>query len=108
MAKTSAKAPTQSEILNNLATATGLTKKQVASVFESLVAEIKKSVTKGAGVFKLPGGLLKVVKKRVEAKPARKNVPDPFNPGKFRDYPAKPASNKVRVVALKSLKDMVK
>lgn len=108
MAKASPKAPTQSEILNNLATATGLTKKQVASVFEALATEIKKNVAKGPGVFKMPGGLCKVVKKKVDAKPARKNVPDPFNPGKFRDYPAKPAYNKVRIVALKTLKDMVK
>lgn len=108
MAKTSAKAPTQSEVLNNIATATGLTKKQVVAVFETLTTEIKKNITKGSGVFKLPGGLLKVTKKKVPAKPARKNVPDPFKPGEFRDYPAKPASQKVKVVALKSLKDMVK
>jgi hypothetical protein len=108
MAKSSPKAPTQSEVLNNLATASGLTKKQVVAVFEALTAEIKKNVTKGTGVFKLPGGLLKITKKKVAAKPARKNAPDPFNPGQFRDYPAKPAYNKVRIVALKTLKDMVK
>ncbi|MBN8625066.1 MAG: HU family DNA-binding protein [Planctomycetes bacterium] len=108
MAKSAAKAPTQSEVLNNLATATGLTKKQIAAVFEALTNEIKKNVTKGSGVFKVPGGLLKVTRKKVDAKPARKNVPDPFNPGQFRDYPAKPASSKIRVVALKTLKDMVK
>jgi hypothetical protein len=110
MAKASAKAkpPTQSEVLNNIATAAGLTKKQVVAVFEALSAEIKKNVAKGPGVFKLPGGMLKINKKRVEAKPARKGVPDPFNPGQLRDYPAKPAYNKVRIVALKSLKDMVK
>ena len=108
MAKSAAKAPTQSEVLNNLATATGLTKKQVAAVFEALASEIKKNVTKGAGVFKLPGGLWKVTRKKVPAKAAQKNVPNPFKPGEFRDIPAKPASNKVRVVALKTLKDMVK
>lgn len=108
MAKSTVKAPTQSEVLNNLATATGLTKKQVAAVFEALGDEIKKNVSKGAGIFKLPGGLIKIAKKKVPAKPARKNVPDPFNPGQFRDYPAKPASSKVKVVALKTLKDMVK
>ena len=36
MAKTSPKAPTQSEVLNNIATATGLTKKQIVAVFEAL------------------------------------------------------------------------
>lgn len=108
MAKTSAKAPTQSEVLNNIATATSLTKKQVVAVFEALTSEIKKNVTKGPGVFKLPGGLLKVTKKKVAARPAQKNVPNPFKPGETRDIPAKPAYNKVRIVALKTLKDMVK
>lgn len=108
MAKTSAKAPTQSEVLNNIATATGLTKKQIVGVFEALTTEIKKNVTKGAGVFKLPGGLLKITKKKVPARPAQKNVPNPFKPGEVRDIPAKPASSKVKVVALKTLKDMVK
>lgn len=108
MAKATAKAPTQSEVLNNLATASGLTKKQVVAVFEALTAEIKKNVAKGAGVFKVPGGLLKITKKKVPAKPAQKNVPNPFKPGEFRDIAAKPASQKVKVVALKSLKDMVK
>ena len=108
MAKTSAKAPTQSEVLNNIATTTGLTKKQIVGVFEALTTEIKKNVTKGAGVFKLPGGLLKITKKKVPARPAQKNVPNPFKPGEVRDIPAKPASSKVKVVALKTLKDMVK
>jgi hypothetical protein len=108
MAKATAKAPTQSEVLNNIATASGLTKKQVVAVFEALSAEIKKNVAKGSGVFKVPGGLLKITKKKVPAKPAQKNVPNPFKPGEFRDIPAKPASQKVKVVALKTLKDMVK
>ena len=95
-------------MLNNIATATGLTKKQIVGVFEALTTEIKKNVTKGAGVFKLPGGLLKITKKKVPARPAQKNVPNPFKPGEVRDIPAKPASSKVKVVALKTLKDMVK
>lgn len=108
MAKATAKAPTQSEVLNNIATAAGLTKKQVVAVFEALTTEIKKNVAKGGGVFKLPGGLLKITKKKVAARPAQKNVPNPFKPGEMRDIPAKPAYNKVRIVALKTLKDMVK
>ena len=34
MAKATVKAPTQSEVLNNIATAAGLTKKQVVAVFD--------------------------------------------------------------------------
>jgi nucleoid DNA-binding protein len=108
MAKAAAKkAPTKTEIMQSIATATDLSKKQVAAVIEALAAEIKKSLSaRGAGVFAIPG-LVKVERKKVPAKPARKNAPDPFHPGEFRDYPAKPASVKVKVRALKNLKDMV-
>lgn len=110
MAKAAAakKAPTKSEILGNIAAATSLSKKEVNAVIEGLVAEIKKALSnRGAGVFAVPG-LLKIDKKKIPARPARKNVPDPFHPGQFRDMPAKPARVKVRVRPLKALKDMVK
>jgi nucleoid DNA-binding protein len=110
MAKAAAaakKAPSKSEVTNNIAEATGLTKKQVSSVLESLAAEIKKSLgNKGPGVFAIPG-LVKIEKKKVPARPAQKNVPNPFKPGEMMDRPAKPASVKVKVRALKNLKDMV-
>lgn len=108
MAKAAAKkAPSKSEILNNIAQATDLPRKQVAAVLEALTEQIRDSLGKrGAGVFAIPG-LVKIEKKKVPAKPARKNVPDPFHPGEFRDIAAKPASVKVKVRALKNLKDMV-
>ncbi len=110
MAKAAAaakKAPSKSEVTNNIAEATGLTKKQVGSVLEALAAEIKKSLgNKGPGMFSIPG-LVKIEKKKVPARPAQKNVPNPFKPGEFMDRPAKPASVKVKVRALKNLKDMV-
>ena len=96
---------TKSEIQAKLAEAAGLTKKQVAGVLDALAALVCESVgAKGAGSFILPG-LLKVEKKAVPAKKARKNVPDPFHPGEFRDYPAKPASCKIKIRPLKGLKD---
>jgi nucleoid DNA-binding protein len=110
MAKAAAaakKAPSKSEVTNNIAEETGLTKKQVASVLEALAAEIKKNLgNKGPGVFAIPG-LVKIEKKKVPARPAQKNVPNPFKPGETMDRPAKPASVKVKVRALKNLKDMV-
>ncbi len=107
MAKAAKKPPTKTQIMATIAEATGLSKKDVAAVFEALEAEVKKNLgSRGAGSFTIPG-LLKIEKKRVPAKPARKNAPDPFNPGQFRDYPAKPACNKVKVRALKNLKEMV-
>jgi len=101
------KAPSKSEVTNNIAEATGLSKKQVGSVLEALSAEIKKSLgNKGSGVFAIPG-LVKIEKKKVPARPAKKGVPNPFKPGELMDVAAKPASTKIKVRPLKSLKDMV-
>jgi nucleoid DNA-binding protein len=103
----SAKSPSKSEVLNAIAQETGLARKDVSAVLEALSNEISKNIgKKGAGVFQIPG-LVKITRQSVPAKPARKNAPDPFNPGQFRDYPAKPASVKVKVRALKNLKAMV-
>jgi nucleoid DNA-binding protein len=109
MAKaTSKKPPSKTEILTAIATATDVPKKQVAAVLEALGNEIKKNLSsRGAGMFTIPG-LVKIEKKKVPARPAQKNVPNPFKPGEFMDRPAKPAYNKVKVRALKSLKDMAK
>ena len=101
------KPPTKTEILTNIANATDLTKKQVAAVFDALAAEIKRNLgSRGPGAFAIPG-LLKIEKKRVPARPAKKGVPNPFRPGELMDVAARPAFNKVKVRPLKTLKDMV-
>jgi len=101
------KPPTKTEILTRIADTTGLTKKDVAAVFDALAAEIKKNLaSRGPGAFTIPG-LLKIEKKKVPARPAKKGVPNPFKPGELMDVAAKPAYSKVRVRPLKSLKDMV-
>ncbi len=98
---------TKTDILVAIADDCDLTKKQVAAVLDSLGAQIKKSLGKsGAGSFAIPG-MIKIEKKKVAARPAKKNVPNPFKPGEMMDIKAKPASTKVKVRALKSLKDMV-
>ncbi len=112
MAKAAPAAPkkplTKTELLTNIATATEVPKKQVAAVLDALAAEIKKSLSnKGAGVVAIPG-LVKIEKKKVPARPAQKGVPNPFKPGELMDRLAKPAYNKVKVRALKLLKDMAK
>ena len=100
------KAPSKTEILSNIAAASDLNKKDVAKVIEALAAEIKKNLSaRGPGLFTIPG-LVKIERKKVPARPAQKNVKNPFT-GEFRDVPAKPASVKVKVRALKNLKDMV-
>jgi nucleoid DNA-binding protein len=106
-AEESKKPLTKSEILNAIAAETELTRKQVNAVFEALSGQIKKSLgNRGPGVFAIPG-LVKIEKKKVPARPARKGVPNPFKPGELMDIAAKPASTKIKVRALKSLKDMV-
>ena len=102
MAKKNA-APTKSEILAQIAKDTDLSKKQVSAVFESLHGIIKKSL-KGSGLFTMPGLLKMKVVKRPATK-AREGV-NPFN-GEKMTFKAKPASKKVRVMPLKSLKGFV-
>ena len=51
---------------------------------------------------------MKIEKKKIPARTAQKHVPNPFKPGEFMDRAAKPAYNKVKVRALKLLKDMAK
>jgi len=107
MAKAAKKPLTKTEILTNIAASTGIAKKEVASVLDALAAEIKKSLSsRGSGSFTIPG-LLKIERKKVPARPARKGVPNPFKPGELMDVAAKPASKKVKVRPLKNLKDMV-
>ncbi len=107
-AATPKKALTKTELIANIAAATELSKQQVATVLDALAAEIEKSLgSKGAGVITLPG-LVKIEKKKVAARKAEKGVPNPFKPGELMDRPAKPAYNKVKVRALKLLKDMAK
>jgi len=104
--KKAAKPLSKSQVEANLAAATGLTKKQVGAVLEALSQEIQKSLgPKGPGVFVLPK-LVKIEKKRVPPRPAQKGVLNRLT-GKIEDRPAKPASVKVKVRALKGLKDMV-
>jgi len=101
------KAPSKSEILNNISSATGVARKDVSAVLESLAGEVRKALgNRGAGVFAVPG-LVKITKKKVPARPAKKGVPNPFKPGELMDVKARPAYNKVGLRALKNLKDMV-
>ena len=100
------KAASKSEVIANIAEATELSKKQVASVFDALTSEIGKALgKKGTGVFQVPG-LCKIVRINKPAQPARKGVPNPFKPGDLMDVAAKPAKNVVKVRALKNLKAM--
>jgi len=97
---------TKNELFNKLAEDTGLTKKDVANVFEHLDELIKSSLTKRGGPkqFVLPG-LLKIRLAEKKAQPARKGR----NPqtGEIIDIPAQPKRNTVKATPLKALKDVV-
>jgi nucleoid DNA-binding protein len=98
---------TKSELLTAISNDTELTRRDVSAVLESLSHHIGKSLgRRGPGVFTIPG-LVKIEKKKVPARKARRGVPNPFKPGEMMDIAARPASTKVKVRALKNLKDMV-
>ena len=114
--KKSAKAPvkkttaiqdkyTKTAILSTISENTGLTKKEVSNVLNELGDLIERHIKKrGVGEFTLPG-LLKIKAVKRSARPARKNLPNPFKPGEFMDIPKKPATTKVKVLPLKKLKE---
>lgn len=104
--KTNSKPRSKSEVYAELANHAGIARKQVAAVFDGLSGMIKKDLSKGSGIFTVPG-LMKIT---VVKKPATKATtrPDPFHPGQMMTIKAKPASKKIKVRALKALKEMVK
>ena len=97
MAANTKKPPTKSEIYSKIVDDTGLTRKDVAAVFESLNGQIKKNLGgRGApGMFTVPG----LLKMRVVKKPARK-ARKGINPFTGEE-------KVVKVSPLKGLKDMV-
>ena len=97
---------TKSAVLMEIADHTGLSRKQVQSVFNELSDVVERHVKKGScGSFTLPG-LLKIKTVKKPARKAQKNVPNPFRPGEFMDVAAKPATVKVKALPLNKLKDM--
>ena len=93
----------KTDLAKHLAERTGLEPKAVKAVLGALEATVLGAVhKKGAGMFTLPG-LLKVTVQAVPAKKKRFGK-DPFT-GEERWFAAKPATVKVKVRALKKLKD---
>jgi len=95
---------TKTQLLSEIADSTGLSKKQVSSVFEELTDVIERHIKKRAcGEFVLPG-LMKITTVKKKATKARKGI-NPFT-GEETMFKAKPASTKVKVRPLKKMKDM--
>ena len=96
---------TKTAILSEISENTSLTKKQVSAVLDELTKVIERHMKKrGVGEFTLPG-LLKIKSVKRPARPARKNVPNPFKPGEFMDIPKKAATTRVKILPLKKLKE---
>jgi nucleoid DNA-binding protein len=101
--KAEARPTTKSESMAFIAEKTGLTRKQVAGVFEALTGIMSRDLKK-FGIYTLPGlAKVKVVKK--PATKARKGI-NPFTKEEVM-FKAKPARKVVKVLALKALKDLV-
>jgi nucleoid DNA-binding protein len=93
----------KSALVRYLAERAEVEAKFVKAVLSAFEAAVLGSVHKrGVGVFTWPG-VFKITTLKVPAKPARKGK-DPFT-GVEREFKAKPASVRVKVRALKKLKD---
>jgi nucleoid DNA-binding protein len=103
---TNGKAPSKGEVLRAVAEETGLSRKQVTQVFDSLSGQIKNALgKKGPGTFIVPG-LMKIRVINKPATKARKGI-NPFT-GQETMFKAKPASRAVKIRPLKNMKEMVK
>ena len=97
---------TKSAVVQHLADAAKLSKKQVSEVFDALTALIKQQLgKKGPGVFTIPG-LLKLRRVHKKGTPERKGI-HPFTKQETV-FKAKPARNTVRARPLKTLNDLIK
>ncbi len=95
---------TKSEFVSTISAQTGVARKEVVSVLETIARIIDAHLQKqGPEIFSWPGMLkIKVVKK--PATKARQGV-NPFT-GETMTFKAKPASRRVKVLPLKQLKEM--
>jgi nucleoid DNA-binding protein len=104
--KAIAQKQTKTQVLTQIAEDTGLSRKEVAAVFESMSNLISRHVMKrGSGEFSIPDigvKVRRVVKPRTKARMGR-------NPatGEEIKIPAKPAKTVVKLTALKALKDKI-
>jgi nucleoid DNA-binding protein len=95
----------KSQILADIATTTGLAKRDVGKVVDELAIVIERHIgKKGPGSFTMPG-LFKIKTLRKPATKARKGI-NPFTKEEVT-FKAKPARTVIKIRPLKKLKDMV-
>ncbi|MBI3561697.1 MAG: HU family DNA-binding protein [Gammaproteobacteria bacterium] len=96
----------KSQLFGTLSETTGLKRKDIVAVYDTLTSVINGHIKRGAaGIFTLPG-LLKIKVINKPATKARKGI-NPFT-GEPTVFKAKPARNVVKALALKALKEMAK
>jgi hypothetical protein len=99
---------TKGEIYRTISEQTGLARKDVVMVFDSMAKVMSVDLAKPAKdkpkVFTVPG-LMKVTAMYKPPTPERRGI-DPFTKEE-RTFKAKPASTKIKIRPLKSLKAMV-
>ena len=99
------KPPSKSELLTSIAGETGLSRKQVGSVFDALAGEMERNLGgRGSGKFVVPG-LMKVTVIKKPATKARKGI-NTFTKEETV-FKAKPARKVVKIRPMKALKSMV-
>ena len=99
------KARSKSEVFGTIAEHNGMSRKQIAGIFDTLGKLIAADLDKaGVGQFNVPG-MMKVTVVRKPATKARKGI-NPFTKEETT-FKAKPARNVVKIRALKGLKDLV-
>jgi hypothetical protein len=104
----SAKPRTKGEVYRTIAEQTGLARRDVVSVFDTMsrmmAVDLSKPVKDRPKIFTVPG-LMKVTARYKPPSPERRGI-DPFTKEE-RTFKAKPASTQLKIRALKSLKSMV-
>ena len=100
------KVRSKGEVYRTIAEETGLSRKQVSEVFDTMRSMIEKDLSKkGPGQFAVPG----LMKLKAQYKPATKATQkaNPFKPGEMMTVKAKPARTVIKIRPLKALKDSI-
>ena len=97
---------TKSQIITAISEDTGLTKKEVGAVLDSMADLAHRHLKSGgSGEFTVPSLSIKLRRVIKPARPAREGT-NPFT-GEKMMFKAKPASTSVKASALKALKDAI-
>lgn len=104
--KSAKKALTKTALYEELAEATGVTRKQVKAIFEGLNDIIKRQLKKNDDTFTLPG-MFRLRLQKKKAVKGGKTRPNPFKPGETIITKDKPARNVIRVRVLRGLTSMI-